>query len=161
MFLKEKNFAFIDSQNIYRGIKSLGWDLDWNKFRIYLKEKYKVKKAYIFIGYINEKKNLYEMLEKAGFVLKFKPVLLDKSGNPKGNIDADLVLKAILKYNDYDKAVIVSSDGDFYSLVDYLYSNKKLKIVLSPHVKTCSFLLRKTAKDKIVYMNNLKNKIGI
>jgi len=61
--------------------------------------------------------------------------------------------------NNYDKAVIVSSDGDFYSLVKYLYENNKLKIVMSPYFKTCSALLKKSAKEKIVFMNNLKNKL--
>jgi len=53
----------------------------------------------------------------------------------------------------------VTSDGDFYSLVKYLYRHDKLKMVMSPHVKTCSVLLKKTAKEKIVYMNNLRKKL--
>ncbi|MCK4918668.1 MAG: NYN domain-containing protein [Candidatus Pacebacteria bacterium] len=158
---QENNFAFIDSQNIHKGVNDLGWNLDWKRFRIYLKEKYGIKQAFLFIGYIKGNKELYSQLKKAGFNLEFKPVLPDKLGKPKGNIDADLVLKTILNYDNFDKAVIISSDGDFYSLVEYLYNKKKLKVVLSPHTKTCSFLLKKTAKEKIIYMNNLKNKIGI
>jgi len=46
-----KNFAFIDAQNVHLGIKSLGWQLDWGRFRVYLREKYKVTKAYLFIYY--------------------------------------------------------------------------------------------------------------
>lgn len=38
------NYAFIDGQNLNLGIKSLGWKLDFKKFRIYLEEKYAVKK---------------------------------------------------------------------------------------------------------------------
>jgi len=49
---KENNYAFINSQNVHLGIKSLGWELDWQKFRIFLKEKYAVKEAYLFIGYV-------------------------------------------------------------------------------------------------------------
>ena len=77
----------------------------------------------------------------------------------KGNVDADLVLQAMVEYEKYDRAVIVSSDGDFYSLVKYLYSNKKLEVVISPYVDTCSVLLRKSAKEKIVFMNNLREKL--
>ena len=44
----ENNYAFIDSQNLNLGIQLLGWKLDYKKFRIYLKEKYNVTKAYIF-----------------------------------------------------------------------------------------------------------------
>ena len=62
--------------------------------------------------------------------------------------------------NDYAKAVIVTSDGDFYSLVKYLSERDKLAMVLSPYVRTCSKLLKKEAKEKINYMSNLRPKIG-
>lgn len=154
------NYAFIDSQNVHRGINALGWRLDWYKFRKYLREKYLVETAYIFIGFIQSNQDLYSELQKAGYVLVFKPVILDGDKNPKGNCDADLVLHTILEKDNYDKAIIVSSDGDFYSLVKYLYENNKLEIVLSPHVENCSKLLKKEAKEKISYMDNLKNKVG-
>ena len=158
---EENNYAFIDSQNLYRGIKNLGWKIDWHRFRKYLLEKYSIQTAYLFIGYIPQNDDLYADLQKAGFVLKFKPVLPDNDGKPKGNVDADLVLQAMLDYDEYNKAVIISSDGDFYSLVRHLYDNKKLKFILSPYKKTCSSLLKKTAKEKIVYMDNLEKKIGV
>jgi len=154
-----KNYAFIDGQNLNLGIQNLGWKLDYRKFRIYLKEKYRVTVAYLFIGYIPENRDLYSALQSVGYILIFKPTLPDKDGKIKGNIDADLVLQAMLYYNKYDKAIIVSSDGDFYSLVKHLYKNKKLKCVMSPYVKTCSVLLKKTAKEKIVFMNNLEKKL--
>ena len=154
-----KNYAFIDSQNLHLGIQSLGWKLDYRKFRVYLKEKYQVVVAYLFIGYVPANQDLYSALQSAGYVLIFKPTLPDKNGEIKGNIDADLVLQAMIDYKKYDKAIIVTSDGDFYSLVKYLYKNKKLKCVMSPYVKTCSVLLKKTARERIVFMDNLKKKL--
>ncbi len=159
MHKQEKNCAFIDSQNLNLGIKSLRWRLDFRKFRKYLTEKYSVVTAYLFIGYIQQNQDLYASLQKAGYILIFKPVLPDKDGNVKGNVDADLVLQAMIEYPNYDQALIVTSDGDFYSLVKYLYDNKKLKAVLSPYVKTCSSLLKKSAKEKIIFMNNLRSKL--
>jgi len=156
---KLNNYAFIDSQNLNLGIRSLGWRLDHQKFRIYLKEKYSVTKAYLFIGYMAENKDMYSALQSSGFVLVFKPTLPDKDGKIKGNTDADLVLQAMIDYEKYDKAVIVTSDGDFYSLVKHLYKNKKLECVMSSYIKTCSALLKKTAREKIVFMNNLRNKL--
>ncbi len=154
------NYAFIDAQNVHRGISSLGWQLDWYKFRTYLKEKYDIAVAYLFIGYIPEQKDLYTHLQKAGYVLIFKPVIFDTDGKAKGNCDADIVLYTLLEKEQYDKAVIVSSDGDFYSLVKHLYEHDKLKMVLSPYIKTCSKLLKKEAKEKINFMDNLRGKIG-
>lgn len=59
---QENNYAFIDSQNLNLGIQSLGWKLDYRRFRVYLKEKYKVSIAYMFIGYIPANQDLYSSL---------------------------------------------------------------------------------------------------
>lgn len=158
---RENNFAFIDSQNVHKGAqRDLGWALDWARFRVYLKHKYDITTAYLFIGFMPEHNDMYDELQKAGFILKFKPVLPNGGDGVKGNVDADLVLQAMIDYSDYDHAVIISSDGDFYSLARYLYDNKKLLAVLSPHRKTCSSLLRKSAKDKMVYMDKLESKLS-
>ncbi len=156
---KENNYAFIDSQNLNLGVQNLGWKLDYKRFMIYLKDKYGVLVAYLFIGYLPENQDLYSSLQRAGYYLVFKPTLPDKDGEIKGNVDADLVLQTMLDYDKFDKAIIVSSDGDFYSLVKYLYKQNKLKCVLSPYVKTCSVLLKRTAREKIVFMNNLRQKL--
>jgi uncharacterized LabA/DUF88 family protein len=153
---KANNYAFIDSQNLNLGIQKLGWKLDYRKFRVYLSEKYSVRKAHVFVGFVALNQKLYDSLQEAGFILKFKPTIPDASGKIKGNVDADLVVRALLECHEYDKAVIVSSDGDFYSLVQYLYEENKLEVVLSPDVKNCSSLLKQTAKEKVQFMNNLQ-----
>ena len=153
------NYAFIDSQNVNLGVQELDWKLAFRKLRIYLREKYSVKTAYLFIGYLPENKNLYSSLQKNGYLLIFKPILKDDRGKPKGNVDADLVLQAMIDYNKYHKAVIITSDGDFYSLVDYFYKNNKLEIVLSPNKKNCSVLLKKAAREKIWFMDSLRKKL--
>ncbi len=155
----KNNYAFIDSQNLNLGINKLNWKLDFKKFRIYLKEKYKVSQAFLFIGFIPENQDLYSSLQKDGYILIFKPVLFNGERQPKGNVDADLVLQTMIEFNNFDQAIIVSSDGDFYCLVKYLYEKGKLARVMSPDVKNCSKLLKKTAKEKIVFMDNLRNKL--
>ena len=159
MISKENNFAYIDGQNLNLGVRSMGWILDMKKFRIYLKEKYGVFKTYIFIGFVAENQRMYNAFQEYGYTLVFKPVIDDKE--PKGNIDADLVLRAMIDFheNKFDKAIIITSDGDFYSLVDYFYSKNKLKNVISPCSKICSSLLKKTAKEKIMFLDNLREKL--
>lgn len=102
-----------------------------------MKDKYGVGKAFLFISFIPENQQLYTSLQQAGFILVFTPVLATKTADAKGNVDADLVLKAMTEYNDYEKAVIVTSDGDFYSLVEYLYLKNKLETVLSTSPNKC------------------------
>ena len=155
----KNNYAFIDSQNLNLGINKLNWKLNFKKFRIYLKEKYKVSQAFLFIGFIPENRDLYSSLQKDGYILIFKPVLFNSERQPKGNVDADLVLQAMIEFDNFDQAIIVSSDGNFYCLVKYLYEKGKLSRVISPDVKNCSKLLKKTAKEKIVFMDNLRNKL--
>src|SRR3989338_6919032 len=105
---KENNFAFIDSQNLNLGIRKLGWKLDYKRFRVHLAETYGVKKAYLFIGFVALNQSLYNNLQEAGFILQFKPTIPDADGKIKGNVDADLVLRAVLEISEYNKAVIIS-----------------------------------------------------
>ena len=58
----------------------------------------------------------------------------------KGNIDADLVLYAMKELPNYDKAVIVSGDGDFFSLIEYLRDQKRLLKVLAPNRRFSTLL---------------------
>jgi len=142
---QEKIYAFIYSQNLNLGVRSAGWKLDFKKFRIYLKNKYHVEKAFLFIGYVSGNENLYANLQKYGYILIFKPTLEFRQGEKvkiKGNVDAELVLHAITEKDNYDKAIIVSGDGDFYCLAEYLISIGKLEGIVVPNSKY-SRLLRK------------------
>lgn len=140
------NYAFIDSQNLNLGVRSLGWKLDYRKFRLYLKNKYSIQKAYLFIGQLAGNEKLYLFLQEAGYILIFKPTVETKKGIVKGNVDAELVLHAAaIHFKHYSKAIIVSGDGDFTCLVEFLVDRKKLLYVLIPNMHYSS-LLRKYDK---------------
>lgn len=160
MQITPNNYAFIDSQNVNLGIRELGWRLDWKKFRVYLKEKYGVCTAYLFIGYIKENKDIYRLLTKSGYIIVFKETLQNKDGFVKGNCDAELVLQTMIDYNRYEKAVIVSGDGDFTCLVKYLKKQNKLLKVLVPNIFKYSALFKRALDTECLeFMNNLKNKL--
>jgi len=153
---KENNFAFIDGANLYRGVESLGWSLDYTRFRVFLKDKYSITKAYIFLGLIPKYKDLYTFLQEVGFTLVFKEVTYDGEGRAKGNCDANLVLKAVQEAyeNAFDKALLVSSDGDYASLVKFLMSKDKFRAILSPAPSAkCSILLKRT-NARIAYLED-------
>lgn len=157
----ENNYAFIDGQNVNLGIQELGWKLDFGKFRIYLKEKYGISRAYIFIGYVQENNLLYSALQEMGYACVFKPTLLRRDGTTKGNCDTELVLRAMIDYKAYDKAVIVSGDGDFYCLAKYFIENNKLKALLIPNEEQFSALLYfKIFRPYLRYMNDLEQKLA-
>lgn len=157
MTKKEHNYAFIDWQNLYMSIKNQGWVLDYARFRKYLADKYHVTKAFIFIGFIATNADFYESLQNYGYTLIFKPVLATKK--VKGNVDAELVLHTMIEYKNYDKAVIVSGDGDFYCLVKHLKAKGKLCKLLVPNDQKYSSLYRKIT-EMIAGINLLKSKLS-
>lgn len=154
----KNNYAFIDSQNLNLAIRDLGWELGFKRFRKYLQDKYGVSKAFIFIGYLPTNQSLYTSLQKYGYILIFKPTLTLPSGRVKGNIDAELVLHAMIEYPNYDKAVIVTGDGDFHCLIEYLKKQNKLEKLVAPNRYKFSSLLRKFVPD-MAFMNDLRGKL--
>ncbi len=157
----KNNFAFIDSQNLNLAIRAQGWKLDFKRFRIYLRDKYGVEKAYLFIGYISGNEVLYASLQDAGFTCIFKPTLRYKDGTTKGNCDAELVLWSMIDFDEYNKAVIVTGDGDFHCLVDYLLKKNKLACVLVPDRNRFSALLKfKQFRPHLRYMNDLRERLA-
>lgn len=154
-------YAFIDSQNLNLGVKSLGWKLDFKKFRLYLKNKYNVKKAYLFIGQVEGNESLYESLEGSGYEVVFKPTTeyeVDGEKTVKGNVDAELVLYAAAKvYKQYNKAIIVSSDGDFLCLAEYLSERQKLLHIMVPNGKYSQLLSE--FQSQIVRIDKLKRSL--
>jgi uncharacterized LabA/DUF88 family protein len=155
----QTNYAFIDGNNLHLSVIYIGWRLDYKKFRKYLTDKYDVGKAYYFIGEVPGMGRLYSGLERYGFDLIFKPTIMDKDGNYKGNVDAELVLQAMIDLDSYDGAVIVTSDGDFSCLVKYLVGKDKLKRLLAASRGGCSKYLRIAAGSKVDYMDDLKHKL--
>src|SRR3989338_8104540 len=126
-------YAFIDSQNLNLGVRSQGWKLDWSKFRQYFRNKYKVTKAFTFIGYKPGNELLYTEMQEMGFIVILKPTLELPDGTVKGNVDAELVLHTMIQFKYFNKAIIISGDGDFYCLVEYLVSKNKLLLLLAPN----------------------------
>jgi len=157
--IEKGNYAFIDGQNLHLGVEEQGWKIDFRRFRIYLKEKYNVVRAYYFIGYIPTMNDLYSFLQSVGYILIFKPTLKTISGKVKGNCDAELVLQVMVEYEKYEQAIIVSGDGDFACLVKYLSERGKLRCLIVPNKEKYSALLKKPAAKKIVFMNDLKKKL--
>jgi len=159
---KRPIYAFIDSQNLNRGVKRAKWTLDFKKFRIYLRDKYKVKKAFLFIGEVSGNEKLYAALKDYGYKLVFKPTVEVKKGKDitvKGNVDAELVLHTMINIRSYHQAVVVTGDGDFHCLIEHLARRDKLRKLIVPGGRY-STLYSKYAKH-IVSVNLFKEKVKL
>ncbi|MEK7633782.1 MAG: NYN domain-containing protein [Patescibacteria group bacterium] len=159
---KQKIYAFIDSQNLNLGVRSQGWMLDWRKFRQYLRNKYSVEKAYLFIGQVAGNEALYAFLQECNYILIFKPTLEHREKDKviiKGNVDAELVLHLMIQYKNYDKALIVSGDGDFHCLIEYLEEKKKLFKILAPTNHYSSLLRKFNRGNYIIRIDLLRSSL--
>lgn len=176
-------YAFIDSQNLNLGTQRMGWKLDWRKFRQYLRDKHNVTHAYTFIGYLIGNEQLYEYMHELGYLVVLKPTLdvtkvpetdqeaagtkgakakpaKEAEDKPavKGNVDAELVLYAMKELPNYDRAIIVSGDGDFFTLAEYLEQQGKLAHILAPNWQYSSLL--KPFEPKIIRLDQLRRQLA-
>lgn len=145
-----QNLAFIDGQNLYMSTAKreiYPWEIDLARFRVYLSQKYHIDRAYYHLGYVNEEhQDLYEQIQKAGFILAFKPHSSVMAGLKKGNVDSDIIfsiMKRLYKRESFGKVVLVSGDGDYKMLVDFLIEESRFEKILFPNSKRASSLYKK------------------
>ena len=155
------SIAYIDGANLHKGVESMSWRLDYHRFRSWIRQKFGITDAYLFIGMMSKHADLYTYLQSAGYSLVFKEIIFDGDGNAKGNCDADLVLQATRDY--YDKkpvsVVLVSSDGDYAPLVRFWIEKGVSCTIVSPApIEKCSILLKRT-NAPIVYLKDVQHKL--
>jgi NYN domain-containing protein len=157
------NWAFLDFQNVYQGIKKDGWKINWKSFREYLYETFNITKAVVFIGYVKENARLYTLLRKSGFQLEFKQTRRLANGQiDGGNIDPDLASYVMDNKLEYSKAVIVADDADYANMIKSLLRQNKLGVVISSHsIKSTSQLIKQiVGRDQLQSIHSLKDLIG-
>ncbi|MEK7655719.1 MAG: NYN domain-containing protein [Patescibacteria group bacterium] len=153
--------AYIDGANLHKGISALGWKLDYTRFRSWIRQKYGINQAKLFIGLMPKHADLYTSLRIFGYLCVFKEVVYDGDGRAKGNCDADLVLHAVKDYYEHNvrSVILVSSDGDYSPLIRFWQDKKIYCTILSPApIKKCSWLLRKT-NVPIVCLDDVRSKL--
>lgn len=170
MIKKNNNYAFIDGQNLYMNTtkkETSPWQVDLTRFRIYLEKKYNVVKAYYFLGYVQEKnQDLYEKIQNADFVLVFREHNPAMIGKKKGNVDSDIIfqiMKKMYKKEDFYKIILVSGDGDYKLLVDFLIEENRFEKILFPDKRFASSLYQKLGSEYFDYLenNDVKDKIEL
>lgn len=142
----KNNIAFIDGQNLYFSGKTAGLDIDLSRFRVYLREKYKVEYAYYYLGSIlDEHLDLYNEIKKSGFILVFREHGQEMTSIKKGNVDTDIVfdmMKNFIKNKDFEKILLVSGDGDYFKTVRFLIEENRFLKILFPSKKSASSLYK-------------------
>jgi len=159
---QKNNFAYIDGANLHKGVESSNWKLDYRRFRSWIRQKFDIKEAFLFIGLMSKHADLYTLLQSMNYKLVFKEIIYDGVGKAKGNCDADLVLQAVRDYyeNHSNNVLLVSSDGDYAPLIRFLQEKKVQCSIISPApITKCSILLKRTGVP-IIYLEDIKHKLS-
>lgn len=147
------NRAFVDGQNLWLGTASVNpsWTIDLKRFRVFLTEKYKVQQAYYFMGaYDPKNQDLYNALQNYGYVVVFRERAGASLSHKKGNVDTDIVfevMRELADQEDFDKVVLVSGDGDYWRMVDYLIKKNRFEKLIVPNATKLSSLYKKRTSD--------------
>jgi len=156
----EKINIYIDGNNLYRSAKELGFDIDYKKLRGWLRQKYNVSNVYLFIGLVPERVKFYEYLQSCGYILVFKQTV-SVGEKIKGNCDAELVLKTVSDFytKSFTSCILITGDGDFGCLIEFLKENNVISGVIAPDEDKCSILIRNKNID-ITFLNKLYHKFS-
>ena len=161
------NYAFIDGQNLHLGTAKSEidpWMIDLAKFKIYLKDKYNISRIYYFLWYVHDDNTtLYTRLQELWYIVVFKKQIFEMKSTKKWNIDSDLIFRVMEKLIDepaeFSKILLVSGDGDFKILVDYLIKKDRFLKILLPNKKFASSLYKQLGSEYYDYLTNIRPRV--
>jgi len=142
--------VFIDTQNLYHSAKNL-YKSRVN-FDAVLKEAVGGRQLVRAIAYVittekGEEKGFFEALEKLGIETKTKDLQVFYGGAKKADWDVGIAVDAIRLAPRIDAAIIVSGDGDFIPLVEYLKFSAGTQVEAISFGKSSSSKLKETVDD--------------
>ena len=162
---EEKNIAFIDWQNLYLWTSSEKWQIDFERFRIYLKDKFKIHRVYYFLWFLDEnEQELYTRLQESGFILIFREHNSNMKWKKKWNVDVDIcfeMMKNACNNQNFDKIILVSWDWDYIKVVKHLIEINRFKKILFPNYKYSSLYKQLETRYRLnISLPDIKKKIN-
>ncbi len=157
---KEQRVAvFIDTQNIYHSARNL-----YNRkvnFGAVVKDAVAGRKlvraiAYVITSEAGDEKAFFEALEKMGIETRTKDLQIFAGGAKKGDWDVGLAIDAVRTAPRIDAAIILSGDGDFVPLVEYLQKHSGIQVEVAAFGKSSSQKLKEVADDFVDLSQNAK-----
>jgi uncharacterized LabA/DUF88 family protein len=152
--------VFIDTQNLYHSAKNL-YNAKVN-FKNLLEEAVAGRqliraKAYVVNTESGEEQPFFEALEKLGIEIKTKDIQVFHGGAKKADWDVGLAIDAITAAPKLDSVVLVSGDGDFVPMVEYLQMHSGCQVEVISFGRSSSHLLKEIA-DEFIDMDDDKKK---
>lgn len=142
--------VLIDVQNLYHSAKHL------HSARVNFKEVLKSalagRKLIRTIAYVvrtetEEEKAFFDALERMGIEIRVKDLQIFPGGAKKGDWDVGIAVDAVRLADLLDAIVLVTGDGDFVPLVEYLKFNRGLQVEAMAFKKSSSSRLQEVVDD--------------
>lgn len=119
--------VFVDMQNLYHSAKNLyGSRVNFAELMKLSVQDRQIVRALVYVvkgGESAEEQKFFDALEKSGLELKMKDLQVFAGGAKKADWDVGLAVDVISMAKQLDVVVLVTGDGDFVPLVDYLQHN--------------------------------------
>ncbi|KKT00254.1 MAG: hypothetical protein UW07_C0011G0011 [Candidatus Nomurabacteria bacterium GW2011_GWF2_43_8] len=149
--------VFIDTQNLYHSARNL-YQARVN-FGAVVKDAVAGRKlvravAYVITTEAGDEKNFFEALTKQGIETKTKDLQIFAGGMKKADWDVGLAVDAITMAPKLDAVILVSGDGDFVPLADYLKIHSGIQVEVVSFGKSTSSKLRETADEFVDLSEN-------
>jgi len=147
-FKSQRVGIFVDVQNMYYSAKNL-FNSKVNFLKL-LEQAVSGRQlvraiAYVVSGPQSDEDNFFSALEKIGFEVKSKDLQVFLGGAKKGDWDVGICMDAIRMAQKLDVVVLVSGDGDFEPLVNYLKYSQGCVVEVMAFGKTASSKLKEEA----------------
>jgi len=143
--------VLVDVQNLYYSAKNLYHSrVNFkNLLKLVLHDRILVRAiAYVIKADPEETKNeFFDALNTAGFEVKEKPLQIFVGGAKKGDWDVGIAMDAIRLGNKVDSIVLITGDGDFRPVVNYLQQSLGCLVEVAAFKKTANHELTEMADD--------------
>ena len=123
--------VFVDAQNMYHSAKNLyKAKVNFKKVLEAAVSDRRLIRAFIYVirTESGEEKAFVEALEKGGYEIKEKDLQIFPGGMKKADWDVGMAIDAVILADKIDVAVLVTGDGDFVPLVEYLRISQGLRV---------------------------------
>ncbi len=142
--------VFIDTQNVYHSARNLY--KSYVNFGAILKDAVAGRRlvramAYVIASEAGDEKAFFEALTKIGIETKVKDLQIFSDGSKKGDWDVGLTVDAITIAPRLDAVVIISGDGDYVPLVEYLQKHSGIQVEVMSFGKSASMKLKEAADE--------------
>jgi len=158
---KLRAYVFIDATNIIYGASRSGWRVDFIKLKRYLQNKFGVCKIFYYAGLDQGNKRqikFYEKIQEMGYLLRLVPVKKFTDGSKKADVDSRLTFELMKYFSQYDLAIVMTGDGDYYWVLEYLLKEGK-RVKLLAFKNSTARELRQLFKGEFSDLDRLKTKL--